>query len=65
MFKYLQPRYLIQVRFGIYGDWHDYHRRCWTLWGARRLRWVLIQRDAGIQLPFFRIFDTQLGVPVE
>lgn len=60
------PRYKIQVRFGIRGDWHDYHRRCWTLRGARRLRWHLIQRepDPGTQ-PFFSIFDTKLGVPVE
>jgi hypothetical protein len=65
MFKYLQPRYLIQVRFGIYGDWHDYHRRCWTLRGARHLRWHLINRDTDNALPFWRIYDTQKGYPVE
>ena len=66
MLKYLGPRYKIQVRFGLVGDWHDYHRRCWTLVGARRLRWHLIQREpATPALPFFRIFDTQKGVPVE
>ena len=64
MFKYLQPRYLIQCRFGLVGDWYDYHRRCWTLMGARRLRWHLIQREPR-SLTFWRIYDTRIGSPVE
>ncbi len=59
-------RYKIQIRFGLTGEWVDYHRSCWTLTGARRLRWHLIQREpASTLLPFFRIFDTTMEVPVE
>ena len=66
MLKYLpRGRYLIQVRFGLHGDWNDYHKRCWTLTGARNLRWRLIQRDGVNPLPFYRIFDTHDGQVVE